>query len=146
MLVIKEIRAAEYIGPFMDMLRENWAETGFDFELAPDVEMIDQLQAMKVLFVLGAFANDTLVGFSSAMVSGHTYNRSVVMCNSDALFVRKAWRPSSVGARLMLATEKLASERGATFMLWHARTGTAFAASLQKHGYEPADTIVMKRI
>lgn len=146
MLVIKEIRAAEYIGPFMDMLRENWAETGFDFELAPDVEMIDQLQAMRVLFVLGAFANDTLVGYSSAMVNGHTYNRNVIMCNTDALFVRKAWRPSSVGARLVLATEKLAAERGATHMLWHTRAGTPFADTLQKRGYEAADIIVMKRI
>jgi GNAT superfamily N-acetyltransferase len=146
MLVIKEIRAADYIEPFMGMLRENWVETGFDFALVPDIETIDQLQAMRVLFVLGAFADDTLVGYSSAMVSGHTYNRHVKMCNSDALFVRKPWRPSSVGARLVIATEKLAAELGAVRMLWHTRAGTPFAETLQKRGYEAADIIVMKRI
>lgn len=146
MLVIREIRAAEFITPFMEMLRENWEETGFDFELVPDIEMIDQLQAMSMLFVLGAFADDTLVGYSSAMIGPHTYNRNVVMCNSDALFVRKLWRPSSIGARLIKATEQLAADRGACRMLWHTRAGTPFANTLLKHGYEAADVIVMKRI
>lgn len=146
MLVIREIRAADYIDAFMPMLAENWAETGFDFDLVPDVGRIDALQAMGILFVLGAFADDTLVGYSSAMVAGHTYNPAIIMCNSDALFVRKPWRPSSIGARLVLATEQLAAERGATRMLWHTRAGTPFAATLERRGYQPADIVVMKRI
>lgn len=146
MLVIKEIRAAAYIERFMGMLQENWAETGFDFPLIPDIEAMDRMQQAGLLFVLGAFCGDVLVGYSSAMVAPHTYNRDVIMCASDALFVLKPWRPSSIGARLILATEKVAAERGATYMLWHTRAGTPFAESLTKRGYEAADTVVMKRI
>lgn len=147
MLTIKEIRAADHIDKVMDVLRENWAETGFDFDLEPNVAMIDHLQQLGVLFVLGAFADDTLVGYSSAMISPHTYNPAIVCCNSDALFVRKPWRASSIGARLKNATERVAAERGANRMLWHTRAGTPFAEMLLKRdGYEAADIIVMKRI
>lgn len=146
MLVIREIKAADYIRKVQDLLSENWAETGFDFELRPDVEMVRQLQESGLLFVLGAFDGDELIGYSSAMVSPHTYNPAVICCNSDALFVRRAYRKTSVGARLILETERTAAAYGAMRMLWHTRAGTSLAAALERRGYEPADVIVMKEI
>ena len=135
MLTIREIQAAEHIGKVQRLLAENWAETGFDFDLCPDGEMMRRLQE-----------DDELVGYSSALISPHTYNPSIVCCNSDALFVRRAWRPRGVGARLILETERVAKEKGASRMLWHTRAGTPLAAALERRGYEPADVIVMKEI
>lgn len=146
MLTIREIQAADHIGQVMDILRENWAETGFDFELAPDPAIFTRLQEMGILFVLAAFDGEELVGYSSAMVAPHLHNPAIIMCNSDALFVRPAWRSSTAAARLILATELTGRKHGATRMLWHTRAGTPFAATLQKRGYEAADIIVMKRI
>jgi GNAT superfamily N-acetyltransferase len=54
-----------------------------------------------------------MVGYSSALISPHTYNPSIVCCNSDALFVRREWRPRGVGARLILETERVAEGRKA---------------------------------
>jgi GNAT superfamily N-acetyltransferase len=146
MLAIREIQAADHIGNVQDLLAENWAETGFDFDLRPDVEMVRRLQDAGLLFVLGAFDGDTLVGYSSAMVSPHTYNPSIICCNSDALFVLRPWRKTSVGARLIAETERVAAARGAVRMLWHTRAGTPLAAALERRGYAPADVIVMKEI
>lgn len=146
MLDIREIQAAEYIGKIQPLLAENWAETGFDFDLCPDGSMMQRLQDADLLFVLGAFDDDVLVGYSSALVSPHTYNPSIICCNSDALFVRRAWRPRGVGARLILETERVAVEKGASRMLWHTRAGTPLAAALERRGYQPADVIVMKEI
>jgi hypothetical protein len=55
MLTIREIQAAEHIGKVQRLLAENWAETGFDFDLCPDGEMMRRLQEADLLFVLGAF-------------------------------------------------------------------------------------------
>lgn len=146
MLAIREIQAAEHIGKVQHLLAENWAETGFDFDLRPDVEVMRRLQDAGLMFVLGAFDGDDLVGYSSALISPHTFNPAVVCCNSDALFVLRKYRPRGVGARLLIETERAAAERGASRMLWHTRAGTPLAAALERRGYAPADVIVMKEI
>lgn len=146
MLTIREIQAAEHIGKVQRLLAENWAETGFNFDLCPDIEMVRRLQDADLLFVLGAFDDGELVGYSSALIAPHTYNPSIICCNSDALFVRRAWRKTSAGARLIAETERVAAEKGASRMLWHTRAGTPLAAALERRGYEPADVIVMKEI
>ena len=146
MLIIREIQAAEHIGKVQHLLAENWAETGFDFDLCPDGETIRRLQDADLMFVLGAFDDDELVGYSSALISPHTYNPSIICCSSDALFVRRAWRKTSAGARLIAETERAAAAKGASRMLWHTRAGTPLAAALERRGYTPADVIVMKEI
>lgn len=109
MLVIREIQAADYIPKVQDLLAENWAEKGFDFDLRPDVEMVRRLQGAGLMFVLVAFEGDQLIGYSSAMVAPHTCNPAVICCNSGALFVRQAWRKTSIGARLIAQTERTAA-------------------------------------
>lgn len=146
MLVIREIKAADHIGSVMDMLRENWAETGFDFELRPHVELVRLLQERGVMFVLGAFDGERLIGYSSAVLGPHVFNSEIISCESSALFVLPAWRKTSAGARLIAETEKVAAARGANRMLWHTRAGTPLAATLERRGYRPADVTVMKGI
>lgn len=146
MLEIREVQVAEHIDAIRHLLVENWAETGFDFDLAPDGTLMQRLQDAGILFFLAAFDGDQIVGYSSAMVAPHTYNPSIICCNSDALFVRRVWRPRGVGARLILETERVAAEKGACRMLWHTRAGTPLAAALERRGYQPADVIVMKEI
>lgn len=146
MLTIREIQAAEYVGKVQDLLADNWFETGFDFELKIDTAMLQRLQDANLYFVMGAFIDAELVGYSSAMIAPHTYNPAVICCSSDALFVRRAFRKTSAGARLILATERHAASMGASRMMWHTRAGTPLAACLERRGYQPADVIVMKEI
>lgn len=146
MLSIIEINVAERMDSLMPLFRLNWAETGFDFDMLPNVALISQLQSIGIMFVMAAYLGDQIIGYSSAMVSPHIYSTEIVCCASDALFVLPEHRKTSAGARLILATEQAGKERGANRMLWHTRAGTQLAAVLEKRGYEPADTVVMKRI
>lgn len=146
MLTIREIYAADHIDSVMDMLRQNWAETGFDFELRPNIDLVRLLQDRGVMFVLGAFDGDQLIGYSSAVLGPHVFNPDIISCESNALFVLPAWRKTSIGARLIVATEQTGAARGANRMLWHTRAGTPLAATLQRRGYQPADVTVIKGI
>lgn len=147
MLSIVEVQAADYIESILDVLSQNWAETGFDFEFAPSVAIYKAMQDAGLMFALACFDDDGyLIGYSTAAVTAHPLNPAIVCCSSDALFVRPEYRSTSAGARLIAATERIGKARGATRMLWHTRAGTPMAAMMEKRGYIPADVVVMKRI
>lgn len=146
MLAIKEIDLVERLESMMDLFRLNWAETGFDFDMKPNVDLLRALQADGCMFVLGAFDGDMIIGYCSATVCPHIYSTEIVCCASDALFVLPEYRKTSAGARLIVATERAGATRGANRMLWHTRAGTSLSAVLEKRGYVPADIVVMKGI
>jgi GNAT superfamily N-acetyltransferase len=114
--------------------------------MKPNIELLRTMLASGCMFVLGAFHGDRIIGYSSATLGAHIYSTEIFCCASDALFVLPEYRKTSAGARLIVATERVAADRGANRMLWHTRAGTSLAAVLEKRGYEPADTVVMKRI
>lgn len=143
---IQEIDVADHLDSLMGLFRMNWEETGFDFDMKPNHQLIRALQADGCMFVLAAFDGDTIIGYSSATVGPNIYSTDVFCCANDALFVHPNHRKTSAGARLILATEQAGADRGANHMLWHTRAGTSLAAVLEKRGYVPADTVVMKRI
>jgi GNAT superfamily N-acetyltransferase len=143
---VKEARITDCAPMLADLIRENWAETGFGFELNIDFPRYQSLQDAGAVIAIAAFDGYKIVGYSTAVISGHLYNPAAVCCASDALFVRKEYRNGSTGLRLIRATEKLASERGARMMLWHTRAGTSLAKILKKRGYIPADVVVMKEL
>lgn len=129
----------------MDLMADNWAETGFDFEFSPSVEMYQRAVSSGVMFALAAVDGEELIGYCTMVVSNHMHNPSVTFAASDALFVRKE-RRGVVSARLITAAEDEAKRRGATRVLWHTRAGTGLSRTLERRGYKPADVVVMKEI
>lgn len=144
-----EIRAgslADHIDKMDDLLNANWAETGFNFPLKLDKERYKQFETLGILVIVGAFDGEEVVGYSLASVLPHPFNPDVIFCNSDVLFVRKDYRHTSAGARLMRETKRLATERGVTKIFWHARGDTAFAGMLRNRGHHLADEVFMEDI
>ncbi len=142
---IVEISVSEHIGQAGELLREHWAETGFDFELAPDIALLTRMEAAGVFFVVAAFDDDDkIVGYSAAFVTPHHFNPAVVVCSTTALFVLKAYRERSVGAKLIRETERIAKVRGAHRITWNTRAGTGLAQALATRGYQTADVLAMK--
>jgi len=144
MVVIREVLASDYLHQIHELTQENWEETGFKFDLKISPEMIDKLQSSGIMFCIGAFDVDRIVGYSTAIVSPHYFNPDILFCSSSALFCSKAYRGKSVGARLMMHTKRVAKERGAKYIMWHTRAGTGLAASLKKRGAIDVDTVVME--
>ncbi len=145
-MTVREFSIAEHFGRVQDLVRKNWAETGFDFELAPSRELYVRVQESGVLFALGAFEGDRIAGYSTAFVYPHHFNPAILHCSSDALFVDPAYRQSAMPGRLILATEAMARQRGAHRITWHTRAGTRLAAMFEKRGYLPADVCMMKEL
>ena len=141
---VREVQITDYFDQALPLMRENWAETGFGFEFNPSRERYERLQASGLLFALGAFDGEELVGYSTAVVVEHLFNPARFTCSTDALFVRKSHRNGTLPGRLILETERIARERGAHSIAWHTRAGTKFSQALLLHGYELADVVVTK--
>ena len=136
---------AVYMQRITALMRDNWEETGFDFEFAPSVEMYQQAVANGVMFALAAIDGDDVIGYCTMAVTPHMHNPSMIVAANDALFVRKD-RRGIVSARLITAAEDEAKRRGASRVLWHTRAGTGLASMLERRGYTPSDVVVMKEI
>lgn len=147
-MTIREVNIAEQYAAALPLLRENWQETGFGFEFAPDLARYAAMQAAGCLIALGAFDDaGAMIGYCTAVVTGHAFNPAVRVCSSDGLFMRHDCRGGFISNKLMLEVERIARENyGAQFMAWHTRAGTPVAVMMLAHGYEAADTVVLKRL
>lgn len=146
MVRIELADVATHFDSATDLMRANWAETGFDFPFAPSREFYERMQASGAWFAFAAMRDQQMVGYVSAAVTPHPFNPAVVFCASEALFVDPPYRPASVGVRLIHAAEQEGKRRGAHWMAWHCRAGTTLAAVLEQRGYTPADEVVMRRL
>jgi len=135
---------AEWIPKIRDLLDENWAETGFDFDFDPDISAYRHLYESGYLFALAAIDQDEVVGFCTVTVVNHPHSKQMVVASNDALFVRKIYRNGTTAGRLILAAEAEAKARGALRFTWHCRAGTPLSDVLTRHGYQPVDIVVMK--
>lgn len=144
MALIRPVDVVESITKHRDLMLENWRETGFKFEFDPSLEAAERMQEKGIMFALGAFDGDQMIGYSTAMIAPHWFNPSQVWCMSDALFVKRDYRGGLTSGKLILATEAEAKKRGATAMLWHTRAGTSLSEAFEARGYYPADYVMMK--
>lgn len=141
------VNPADWIPKIRPLLDKNWAETGFDFEFNPSIEFYDVLYKQGIGFAVAATdSSGNVVGYCTVCVTSHPYNPEIIMGSNDALFVDPEYRNSLIPARLIKHAEAEATRRGASRFMWHCRSGTDFSGMLLKHGYEPADQIVMRML
>ncbi len=140
------VNPAGWIARAEPLMRANWAETGFDFDFAPDVGAYQRMHDAGLMFAIAALDGEDLIGYCTAVVGAHLFNPAVLVASHDALFVARKWRGGTVAARLIAAAEAEAKRRGASRFCWHTRAGTGMAAMLERRGYRPADVVVFKEI
>lgn len=144
MVRIELANPADHMDAIKQLMADNWAETGFDFDFNPSVEMYQRAVDQGVMFALAAFDGDRVIGYCTMMVAPHLHNPAVIAASNDALFLAKAYRNGMTAARLIKAAETEAKSRGASRVMWHTRAGTGLAAMLERRGYKPADVVVEK--
>lgn len=142
---IRQISAADSIAEAGPLLREHWLELAKHREvmvLEPDVEQYRVLEAADALISLGAFSEGEMVGYCVGIyLRSHMHYRSMAVISNDVLFVSRFHRHDGIGRALMQETERLAKERGAKLVLWHAKHGTSLDAMLFEQGYGIQDVI-----
>lgn len=140
---IREIIATEWIDSAWSLLEAHREEltTNKDLmKLAPRREIYERLEAAGALLSLGAFVDDKLVGYSIGILDRNLHYGDLAVLQNDLFFVGLEHR-ARLGLRLMNETERLAAQRGARMVLWHAKQGSSFANILDRKGYRVQDII-----
>jgi predicted GNAT superfamily acetyltransferase len=145
MVAIREIRATEWIEQAWRLLeahREELTTNKGLMILKPDISTYEMLESKNALLSLGAFdGDDEIVGYSVNIMAHNLHYSDLMMCQSDVLYVREDKRQGPAGLKLMRETERLAKERGAQMMLWHAKPDTNLDQILPRMGYRVQDVV-----
>lgn len=108
---------------------------------APDIEKYKALEAHGALLTLGVFEGEELIGYSVNILHPHLHYKELNVAQNDMLFVAKDNRLGTLGLKLIRATTKAAKERGAQFMVWHAKESSQLAKLLPKLGCKVQDIL-----
>jgi predicted GNAT superfamily acetyltransferase len=144
MPAIREIAATDWIGEAWSLIEANRAELMTDKDimvLDPDVRTYCLLEDANAMLSLGAFDDDEIVGYSVNILAPSPHCRNVIICSNNVLYLREDKRQGLTGLKLMRETERLAKERGAHMMLWHAKPETNLNQILPRIGYRTQDIV-----
>jgi predicted GNAT superfamily acetyltransferase len=146
---IREVDVATGFVLVQDLLSQHYDEVA-QFKsvnvLDPDIDTYLRLQEKGSLLTLVAFVDGSCVGYSCNIISPNMHYRQALYCKNDVLFLHKDYRHSMIGLRLIRETERLAKERGAQLMLWHAKERTALNSLLPRLDYKVVDVIHAKEL
>jgi GNAT superfamily N-acetyltransferase len=82
------------------------------------------------------YDGEVVVGYSVLIVQPNLHYSENVFAHVDIIYVSKQYRKSSIGARLLLATEQLAKDLGASVITHHAKPYVPMIIKpLEKLGY-----------
>ena len=129
----------KFLDEASDVLFEHWDELALNKEhvkLAPDRKKYKQLQELGIINNIVVYDGDKVVGYSVLIVQPNLHYSENVFAYVDIIYVSKQYRQSSIGARLLLATEQLAKDLGASVITHHAKPYVPMIIKpLEKLGY-----------
>lgn len=129
----------KFLDEAANVLLEHWEELAVNKEhvkLAPDRLKYKQLQELGIINNIVVYDGETVVGYSVLVVQPNLHYSDNVFAHVDIIYVSKNYRLSSIGARLLLATEQLAKDLGASVITHHAKPYVPMIIKpLEKLGY-----------
>lgn len=129
----------KFLDEAASVLLEHWEELAVNKEhvkLAPDRLKYKQLQELGIINNIVVYDGETVVGYSVLVVQPNLHYSDNVFAHVDIIYVSKNYRLSSIGARLLLATEQLAKDLGASVITHHAKPYVPMIIKpLEKLGY-----------
>lgn len=140
----------EHIGKAGALLKAHWDEVAKNkhlMVLAPDTARYAELEKAGLLLAIGAFTEaDEMVGYSVSFIGTNLHYSGLSYAHNDVVYLAKEHRGGRVGLQLLRETERLAKDRGAQLMLWHAKEQTTMANLLPRLGYGVQDIIFSKEL
>ena len=115
-------------------------------KLKPDEKAYRNLEEANQIFILSAWQDDVLIGYSVNFVLNHPHYADLVLAQNDLLYIKKEMRGSRAGLKLIKQTETHAKSLGCKLMLWHAKENTALGAILPRLKYGVQDIIYSKEL
>ena len=115
-------------------------------KLKPDEKAYRNLEEANQIFILSAWQDDVLIGYSVNFVLNHPHYADLVLAQNDLLYIKKEMRGGRAGLKLIRETETYATSLGCKLMLWHAKENTALSAILPRIKYGVQDIIYSKEL
>lgn len=128
---------------------EHWHEVAKNkhlMKLSPQVEKYRKMEEEGLLVSLFARSGEVIVGYSINILTPHLHYSDLRVAQNDVIYVHPVFRKSTLGLRLIKATEDACYDAGARFILMHAKEGTPFAKILPRKGYGVQDIIYSKEL
>lgn len=138
----------EFLEQAEDLLHKHWEELALNKEhikLKTDKQKSKQLQDAGVLFPIVVYDGNKIVGYSVVIIQPHLHYCEDSFAYVDVIYVDPEYRNSTIGARLLLRTEELAKDKGASVILHHAKPYVPMIIKpLEKLGYSLYEQIYGK--
>lgn len=149
MIELIEINASDWLEQAESLMLEHWSEVAEATGVPKPVMDAEYLASMEVdgmLFTVGAFVGEGLVGYSMNSI-GRTINfDNLIIMENQGIFIKKQYRGSLSGIRLIKESERIGKERGATRAKWHTYQNTRASALFDSLGYKSFDIIYTKEL
>lgn len=139
---VEEALSSEYVSEHWDEL----VKRKHLFVLNPDYETYFTLQDNNKLLTLVIQDGDSIVGYSVNILNKNLHYADVIMCSNDLIYIHPSYRKGMLGIRLIKETEKLAKQKGAHIMYWHAKPDTNLAKLLPKMNAGLHEQIYLKEL
>jgi GNAT superfamily N-acetyltransferase len=107
-----------------DILYMHWDELELNKDkvfLKPDVDRYVSLQQAKCLYNIVVYKDKLIIGYSIILLFSHIHHQDHKYANVDVVYVHPEYRHSTIGARLLVITEQLAKDNGASVIMHHAK-------------------------
>ena len=146
---IKLATVDEMLAKASILFEEHYEEIALNkqvMKLKPDEKAYHNLEKANQLFILSAWQDDVLIGYSVNFVSNHLHYADLKLAQNDLLFISKEHRGGRVGLRLIKDTETYAKSLGCKLMLWHCKPNTPLNEILPRLKYGVQDVIYSKEI
>jgi GNAT superfamily N-acetyltransferase len=107
-----------------DILYMHWDELELNKDkvfLKPDVDKYLALQQAGCLYNIVVYKDELIIGYSIILLFSHIHHADHQYANVDVVYVHPEYRHSTIGARLLVITEQLAKDNGASVIMHHAK-------------------------
>lgn len=147
-LSIQRETVAAVWGEIQSLLDEHWREIAHfeDIPLDPRKEMYDELEARGALRVFTVRDEGTLVGYSVNVVANDIHYARSKQSKQDVLFLLPAYRNQRTGINLINFVDSDLQRDAVQCSYQHVKMSHDFGPLLAMLGYEPVETIWVKRL
>jgi GNAT superfamily N-acetyltransferase len=133
------------------LLKMHWEELALNKDtvfLKPDVVKYNLLQETGILHNIVVYNNaQIVVGYCVLLVQPNLHYSESIFGYVDVIYVDPAYRNSTIGARLLIAVEKLAKELKVNVLTHHAKPNVPMIIRpLEKLGYSLYEYIYGKLV
>lgn len=142
-------RIIEVFGEIKPLLQQHWEEIAHypDIPLSPDYDKYVQAERNDVLRIFTARQGHTLIGYAIYFVGPAPHYRFSKQAQQDVLFIEPSHRQGRNGWKLIAYADAQMKAEGVQVVQQHVkRAHPGLGSLLERMGYEPVETIWMRRL